>query len=115
MSKPGWTTAAGCLLLAASALAATPPPPSPAPPQPATVAAPALQEKIPPTVEDARRIKAADARQALANNEAVLVDVRPKEAYDAEHAKGALLIPLNDVAARAGELPKDKLIITYCT
>jgi len=111
MSKPGWTTAAGCLLLAASALAATPPPPSPMP----APAAPALQEKVPPTVEDARRIKAADARQALANNEAVLVDVRPKEAYDAEHAQGALLIPLNDVPARAGELPKDKLIITYCT
>jgi len=101
MSKPGWTTAAGCLLLAASALAATPPPPSSVP--------------VPPTVEDARRIKAADARQALANNEAVLVDVRPKEAYDAEHAQGALLIPLSDVPARAGELPKDKLIITYCT
>ena len=114
MSKPGWTTAAGFLLLAASALAATPPPPSPPPPQPAT-AAPALQEKVPPTSEDARRINAADARQALAKNEAVLVDVRPKESYDAEHAQGALLIPLSDVPARAEELPKDKLIITYCT
>jgi 3-mercaptopyruvate sulfurtransferase SseA len=101
MSKPGWTTAAGFLLLAASALAATPPPPSPMP--------------VPPTVEDARRINAADARQALAKNEAVLVDVRSKESYDAEHAQGALLIPLSDVVARAGELPKDKLIITYCT
>jgi rhodanese-related sulfurtransferase len=70
---------------------------------------------VPPTVEDARRINAADARQALARNEAVLVDVRPKESYDAEHAQGALLIPLSDVVARAGELPKDKLIITYCT
>ena len=110
MSKPRWTAAAGFVLLATSALAAAPPPPSPTTPQP-----PVLEEKLPPSSEEARRINAADARQALAKNEAVLVDVRPKESYDAEHAQGAILIPLGDVPARAAELPKDKLIITYCT
>jgi len=100
MSKPGWTTAAGFLLLAASALAAAPPPP-PSPMSPAS--------------EEARRINPADARKALANNEAVLVDVRDKGSYDTEHAQGALLIPVAEIPTRAGELPKDKLIITYCT
>jgi 3-mercaptopyruvate sulfurtransferase SseA len=114
MSIPRWTAAAGFVLLANAALAAAPPTPMPMTPQ-TPAPAPAVAEKAPPASEEARRINAADARKALANNEAVLVDVRPKESYDAEHAQGALLIPLNDVSARAGELPKDKLIITYCT
>lgn len=65
--------------------------------------------------DDAQRISVAEAREALAKGTAVLVDVRGAGAYQAEHAKGALSIPLSDVAGRAGELPKDKLIITYCT
>ena len=64
---------------------------------------------------EARRISVAEAREALANGTAVLVDVRGSESFQAEHAKGALSIPLSDIAGRAGELPKDKLIITYCT
>jgi rhodanese-related sulfurtransferase len=64
---------------------------------------------------EARRIPVDEAQKALAKGTAVLVDVRAAEAYQAEHAKGALSIPLDQVAARAGELPKDKLIITYCT
>ena len=41
---------------------------------------------------------------------------RPRsQAYQAEHAKGALSIPLYEVHGRANELPKDKQIITYCT
>jgi hypothetical protein len=64
---------------------------------------------------EAPRISAAEAREALAKGTAVLVDVRGADTYKAEHAKGALSIPLGEVSARAGELPKDKLIITYCT
>lgn len=65
--------------------------------------------------EEARRISVDEARKALTEGTAVLVDVRAAEAYQAGHAKGAVSIPLNEVAARAGELPNDKLIITYCT
>jgi 3-mercaptopyruvate sulfurtransferase SseA len=67
------------------------------------------------TQETAPRIAAAEARRALAKGEAVLVDVRPKEAYDASHAQGAISLPLSDLGSRAGELPKNKLVITYCT
>ena len=115
MSQPGfakiagWT--AGCLLVAAAAslCAAEPPVAAQAP------AAPAVQPAPPQSSDSARRIGAAEARQALTKGEAVLVDVRPKESYDLGHAQGALAIPLWEVASRAGELPKDKLIITYCT
>ena len=63
----------------------------------------------------ARRISSEEARQAVAKGEAVLVDVRDKAAYASGHAKGAVSLPLSDLPSRAGELPKDKLVITYCT
>ena len=113
MSRRRWALAGGLLLALAAA-------PGLAAPQGAaqtpgmTKVAPAT----PPaayTQETAPRISAAEARQALAKGQAVLVDVRPKESYDASHAQGALSIPLPDIGSRAGELPKNKLIITYCT
>lgn len=98
---------AGGLLLA---MGASPAFAAPQPQAPAPAAAPAA-----PTQETARRITGIEARQALAKGEAVLVDVRPKESYAASHAEGALSIPLSDLGSRAAELPKDKLVITYCT
>jgi rhodanese-related sulfurtransferase len=44
----------------------------------------------------------------------VLVDVRPKEEYDADHLPGAISIPLADLIDRAGELPVDKIVVLYC-
>ena len=61
-----------------------------------------------------RRISIADSRAAVERGEAVIIDVRSKTEYDRGHIKGSLSFPKNDAAARAGELPKDKLIIAYC-
>ena len=65
--------------------------------------------------DGARRISGAEAIAAVAKGNAVLIDVRPKDAYEASHAKGAKNIPLNELPSHLSELPKDKLIITYCT
>jgi predicted sulfurtransferase len=65
--------------------------------------------------DGARRIKASEAREALKNGSAVLIDVRGDASYKAGHIKGALSMPLADVRSRAKELPKDKLIIAYCS
>jgi hypothetical protein len=111
--RKGWALA-GMLALAAVPAFAAPQDAKPAPKVSPPAAAPA-GPWAGSTQETARRISAAEARKALATGKAVLVDVRPKEAYDARHAQGALSIPLTDIGARAGELPKDKLIITYCT
>jgi 3-mercaptopyruvate sulfurtransferase SseA len=114
MVQPRFKHAATCFLMAAAAsafAAAQPPSPTQQPQAPP----PPVQRGFSDPAAAARRIGAAEARQALAKGEAVLVDVRPKESYDAEHAQGAILIPLGEVAARSGELPQDKLIITYCT
>jgi len=61
-----------------------------------------------------RRVTVAELKDLLANNEAVVIDVRNEEAYKVAHIKGARLIPEAEVAKRSNELPKDKLIVTYC-
>jgi hypothetical protein len=111
MSRKRLAFAGGVLLMVAatSAFAA---PQDPVKPPSLT---PQPQSDAPAVQETARRISVAEARQALAKGEAVLVDVRPKESYDASHAQGAMSLPLSDLGSRAGELPKDKLVITYCT
>ena len=110
--RRGRALAGGVLLAVASAPAFAAPPAAILTPQ---AAAPAEKPQAAPTQETARRIKVDEARQALDQGKAVLVDVRNKEAYEASHAQGAISIPLADIGARAGELPKGKLIITYCT
>ena len=76
---------------------------------------PAQAQQAANPAEDARRITAAELKQKLDAGEAVVYDTRAKTAYDLEHIKGALSMPSNEVATRTGELPKDKLIVFYCT
>ena len=61
-----------------------------------------------------RRVTLAELQQAMAKGEAVAVDVRGTVAYKLGHIKGARSIPLGLVAERIKELPRDKLIVTYC-
>jgi 3-mercaptopyruvate sulfurtransferase SseA len=67
-----------------------------------------------PQVDDARRITVAELQKALEKGEAVVVDVRNEQSYKAGHIKGARWIMETDIAARSGELPRDKMIVTYC-
>jgi len=62
-----------------------------------------------------RRITPIELRDMLARNEAVVIDVRNDDAFNTAHIKGAKLIPETDVAKRSDELPKNKLIVTYCS
>jgi Rhodanese-like domain len=62
-----------------------------------------------------RRITPAEAHAAVEKGQAVIVDVRGEDSYNAGHIKGARWIHLNDIGSRAGELPRDKMIITYCS
>lgn len=61
-----------------------------------------------------RRISPAQLRTAVLSGRAVIVDVRGADSYNAGHIKGARLIPLNEIEARVGELPRNKMIVTYC-
>lgn len=61
------------------------------------------------------RVTTAELEKLLKEGKAVAVDVRNKAMYDVGHIRGAKLIPLGEVGARANELPRDKMIVTYCS
>lgn len=72
-----------------------------------------------PTVDTAlvlaenRQIDVQEAH-ALYQDGVFTLDVRTPEEYQAGHIPGATLIPLDQLAARAGELPADEPILIYC-
>jgi rhodanese-related sulfurtransferase len=67
-----------------------------------------------PTLESARRIDQKEAVSLVKKHKAVFVDVRPKDAFEQGHIKGAMNIPLGEVLQHLKDLPKGKMIITYC-
>ena len=64
---------------------------------------------------EAARITIADAKQAYDDGDAVFLDSRSKHAYENEHIEGAINIPTNEIEKRYKEIPKDKIIIVYCS
>lgn len=77
-----------------------------------TAASPAFAADAPKEVP---RVTAAEVKALVEKGEALVVDVRGKDAFDQEHAVGAISIPVDQVEARLKELPKNKLIAAYCT
>lgn len=62
-----------------------------------------------------RRITPAEAREAVTQGKAIIIDVRGEDSYNAGHVKGARWIPVDKIDARLSELPRDKMIIAYCS
>jgi len=50
----------------------------------------------------------------LARGDVVLVDVRPREEFEAGHVEGARSIPIDELEQRMAELPTDREVIAYC-
>jgi 3-mercaptopyruvate sulfurtransferase SseA len=69
----------------------------------------------PPPQDNVRRVTIAELREMLEQGKAVVIDVRGDAMYNTEHIKGALNINEAQLNARAVELPKDKLIVLYCS
>ncbi len=61
------------------------------------------------------RITTVELEKLLKEGKVLVVDVRSKSMYDLGHIAGAKLIPLPEIEARANELPRDKMIVTYCS
>jgi rhodanese-related sulfurtransferase len=73
------------------------------------------QQAIPANADQAPRIEGSEIKKLVDKGDAVVVDVRSKDAWDTGHVQGALHIPLEQLTQRLKELPKDKLIAAYCT
>jgi rhodanese-related sulfurtransferase len=62
-------------------------------------------------------IRPTEASQMLADDpRAILLDVRTEAEFKSGHIPGALLIPVEELSGRLGELPEDRTtpIIVYC-
>jgi len=75
---------------------------------PSTPAAPAPSD-------GARRVTVAELKEMLDKDEAVVIDVRNQSSYDMGHIRGSKLIPEAEILNHINELPKNKLIVTYCS
>jgi hypothetical protein len=62
-----------------------------------------------------RRVGVAELQKMVEAGGVAIYDTRSKAQYDEEHIKGALSLPQNEAGARAGELPRDKTLVFYCT
>jgi predicted sulfurtransferase len=65
--------------------------------------------------DGAKRITIREAQDLISKGQVLVVDVRNQASYDVGHIPGARLIPESEIVARANELPRDKMIITYCS
>jgi 3-mercaptopyruvate sulfurtransferase SseA len=72
-------------------------------------------QQQPTPADGVRRVTVQELREAIEKGTAIVVDVRSAEQFKAGHIKGAVWIPGNEIAGRTKELPKDKLIVTYCS
>jgi 3-mercaptopyruvate sulfurtransferase SseA len=63
------------------------------------------------------RVEVEKAKAAFDSGEAIIVDVRSKQAYDVSHVAGAINIQLGEFETNINGLTLDKnqWIITYCT
>jgi Rhodanese-like domain len=75
----------------------------------------APQNGASPPADGAARVTIAELKGMVDRNEVFVVDVRAQAAYDAAHIRGAKLIPEGEILKHLGELPKNKLIVTYCS
>ena len=65
--------------------------------------------------DGARRITTAELDALIKANQAVVVDVRNQESFDLGHLPGSRLIPAGEVLKHVNDLPRDKMIVTYCS
>ena len=65
--------------------------------------------------DGARRITIDELEALMKNNECVVIDVRNQAMFDAGHIPGSKLIPAGEIQNHLNELPRDKMIVTYCS
>ena len=68
-----------------------------------------------PYPDGARRITIEELQKLTAEGKAFIVDVRTQDAYNVSHIPNSILIPSGEIVNHLNELPRDKIIVTYCS
>lgn len=70
-------------------------------------------DSVAPVLE---KITAEKAKEMMDSDQPIILDVRTTEEYEEGHIEGAILIPDNEISAKAEELLADKnaTILVYC-
>ena len=61
------------------------------------------------------RITVTELKDLVDKGAVFIIDTRGPEAYATEHIKGSINIPETEVSSRSDELPRDKMIVAYCS
>jgi rhodanese-related sulfurtransferase/DNA-binding transcriptional ArsR family regulator len=64
--------------------------------------------------EDTDALDTDELLRRLESGNTVVLDVRPEPEYAAGHLPGAVHIPLEQLAERLAELPRDREVVAYC-
>ena len=64
--------------------------------------------------DDTATVDTEELLRRLGGVDAVILDVRPGVEYAAGHLPGAVHVPLEELAERLSELPRDREIVAYC-
>ena len=64
--------------------------------------------------DELQPVTLAELRRRLRDGSATIIDVRPREEYDAGHIPGAVSMPVTEVKRRLKELPRSREVIAYC-
>jgi len=59
-------------------------------------------------------VSSTELMRRLDDRSTVVIDVRPRQEYDAGHIPGALSIPLGELGSRIAALPAGSEIVAYC-
>ena len=80
----------------------------------APTAAPSPSRPLARNTSEVPRMPVSEAAALAGRGEIVLVDVRDAGSFAAQRIEAAVSLPLGEVAARAAELPREKVIVIYC-
>lgn len=75
----------------------------------------AANRPAPPPAQTFETITAEELKSLVDQGEVTVIDVRAVDQFSTAHIAGSLHIPVSRVEGEIPWLPKDKLIVTYCT
>jgi rhodanese-related sulfurtransferase len=75
---------------------------------------PRIKEDLLNQYEGVRTISKEDLLQRMAANKIIVLDLRPKDEYEAGHIEGAISVPMKELDAYLQTLPQDIVLAAYC-